>query len=133
MDSRGRMLWSRLNARAILIINGCSLLPMDMCMIGQQGQTVVQSTVDYIILNEVTLQMAQSCIIKDHSPRYNAKNFHVHMALMLTCTNAPPSSTTAAGAMGQQFCWVPGIEGKWLAWNDTGICIGSCSCLDSGV
>ena len=31
VNSRGRMLWSTVTARAMHVLNGCSILPMDMC------------------------------------------------------------------------------------------------------
>ena len=101
------------------VLNGCSLLPAHTCTAGQRGQTVVQTTVNYVVFNDVALHMAQSFAIEDHASRHKAKNFHAHMALTLTCKQALLSSAVAEGATGLQYRWVPGMEGTWHALTDT--------------
>ena len=41
--------------------------------------------VDYIISNNVALLLAKGLAIEDHLSKHTAKNFHVHLALMLMC------------------------------------------------
>ena len=72
-------------ARGMHVLNGCSRLPKHTCTTTQHGQAVVQTTVDYIILNDAALHMAKGLAIEDHPPRCTAKNFHAHLALTLTC------------------------------------------------
>ena len=86
-------------ARGMHVLNGCSLLPTHTCTTTQHGQAVVQTTVDYAVLNNVALQMAKGLIIEDHPSRCMAKNYHVHLALTLSCPWDKLHSSKVDGAL----------------------------------
>ena len=47
--SRGRMLWSTLDAHDFHIPNGCTSIAMHTCTTSQQRGAILRTTVDYII------------------------------------------------------------------------------------
>ena len=87
-------------ARRMHVLNGCCLLPTHTCATTQKDQAVAHTTVDYAILNDTALQLAKGLAIEDHPPRRTAKNFHAHLALMLTCQQDLLEMTEVAGALG---------------------------------
>ena len=74
---------------------------------------------DYIILNDMALQLTTDLAIEDHPPRRNAKNFHAHLALILTCKKATAMREGASSSEEQRVCWVPGMEDTWRNWTNT--------------
>ena len=90
-----------------------------MCTTCQRGHIETRTMVDYVILNDMVLQLMTDFSIEDHPPRHNAKNFNAHLALTLTCKKAIVMMEGACSSEGQRVCWVPGMEDTWHAWTDT--------------
>ena len=87
-------------ARGMHILNGCSLLPTHTCTTTQCAQMVARTSMDYVILNDVSLHMAKNLAIEDHPPRHTAKNFHAHLALMQNCQQNLLQTLEADDALG---------------------------------
>ena len=75
-------------------------------------------TVYYVILNGVALHTAKGLAIEDHPPRHVAKNFHAHLALLLSYQWDQLHTLQVDDAPGRHIHWVPGMEMTWRAWTD---------------
>ena len=106
-------------ARGMHALNGCSLLPTHTCTTIQHVQAVVQTTVDYVILNDLALHMAKGLVIEDYPSRRTAKNFHAHLALTLSCPWDQLHSSKAEDALECHITWVTGMEMTWWDWTDS--------------
>ena len=92
---------------------------MHTCTTCQRGHVETQTTVDYVIQNDMALQLMTGLVIEDHPPRRNAKNFHAHLALTLMCKKATAMMEGASSSEGQRVRWVLGMEDTWHDWTDT--------------
>ena len=80
---------------------------------------------DYVILNDMALQLTTDLVIEDHPPKQNAKNFHAHLALLLMCRKESTMMEGASIVGDNMFigCWVwraLGVNGqiRWTLHRD---------------
>ena len=73
-------------------------------------------TVDYLISNEVGLQLITGAEVVDRPYRATCKNYHAHLLLHVACK--PPDHITTP-AQRKSAKWVPGSEELWRSHTAT--------------
>ena len=63
------------------VLNGCTSVQPYTCTTLQHGSTVIRSTVDYLIVNNVALSYLHSVDIQDHTPWWTSKNYQAHLIM----------------------------------------------------
>ena len=75
------MLQATMRVPDMHVLNGCVSVQPYTCTTLQHGGTVIRSTVDYLIVNNVDLSYVHSIDIQDHPPRWTSKNYHLHLIM----------------------------------------------------
>ena len=110
--SRGRMLWSTLDARDLHILNGCTHLATHTCTTKQRGGAIIRATVDYIIAKSMALGMIDKIMIDDFPPNTNSRNYHSHPMITIYFGRGSQAGNLMDGKI--CYCWVSGMESIWI-------------------